>query len=375
LPTPRHDPRDARICEIERHNDENHRDPTRQIPSLAMTQWWEIAPVFVLAAAAVWWAGTRLPSYVVALSDKTGLGQGIAGMLVLGGITSLPELATGTSAAAIGAPLLSVNDILGSASLNLLLLALADMVLGDKPLTSVVARPVTLIQGVLSMMLFAIVGAAIGIGGGDFGGPVGLWSLAIFVFMLAALLVSDRAERRPMWQVVNPPDLELTEEAKRRPISTRKLSLALFGLTSVILVAGVTLANTGEAIARATGLGSGVVGLVFVAIATSLPEASAIVGAMRHKRYELAIGEIFGSNMFNLGILLAIDLVASGDPVIEQAGDFEIAAAMLALILTGIFVIGLVERRDRTVFRMGLDSIAAIIVYFGGIALLLSLAV
>lgn len=340
-----------------------------------MTQWWEIVPVFILAAAAVWWAGTRLPSYVVALSDKTGLGQGIAGMLVLGGITSLPELATGTSAAAIGAPLLSVNDILGSASLNLLLLALADMVLGDKPLTSVVARPVTLIQGVLSMMLFAVVGAAIGIGGGDWGGPVGLWSLTIFGLMLVALFVSDQAERRPMWQVINPPDLELTEETKRRPISTRHLAFALLGLTAIILVAGVTLANTGEAIAIATGLGSGVVGLVLIAVATSLPEASAIVGAMRHKRYELAIGEIFGSNMFNLGILLAIDLVAVGDPVIEQAGGFEIAAAMLALLLTGVFVIGLIERRDRTVFRMGLDSIVAICVYFGGMAMLISLAI
>ena len=109
-------------------------------------------------------------------------------------------------------------------------------------------------------------------------------------------------------------------------------------------------------------------------MATSLPEASAIVGAMRHKRYELAVGEIFGSNMFNLGIILAVDLVATGEPVIEQAGNFEIAAAMLALVLTGIFVLGLIERRDRTLLRMGEDSIAAILVYFGGIALLLSLA-
>jgi len=80
--------------------------------------------VFVSAAALVWWAGVRLPRFVVALSERTGWGQGLTGMLVLGGITSLPELATGTSAAILGAPLLSLNDILGSASLNLLLLRL-----------------------------------------------------------------------------------------------------------------------------------------------------------------------------------------------------------------------------------------------------------
>lgn len=335
---------------------------------------WEIVGLFVLAAAAVWWAGSRLPPYVVALSDKTGLGHGVAGMLVLGGITSLPELATGTSAAAIGEPLLSFNDILGSASLNLLLLALADMVLGNRPLTSVVAHPVTLIQGVLGMMLFAIVAVAIGIGGGDWGGPVGLWAIGISLAVLAALFLSDHAERRPMWQVVNPPDLELAEEARHATISTRRLTWSLIGLTSIILVGGVILANTGAAIARETGLGTSVIGFLVVALATSLPEASAIVGAMRHHRYELAIGEIFGSNMFNLGIILAIDLVAPGAPVIEQAGSFEIVGAMLALVLTGIFVIGLIERRNRTMFRMGEDSIAAIVAYASGTALLLSIA-
>ncbi len=338
-----------------------------------MSVLWQTAFVFMLAAAAVWWAGTRLPAYVVALSERTGVGQGFAGMLVLGGITSLPELATGTTAAAIGLPLLSLNDILGSASLNLLLLALADMALGSRPLTSVVARPVTLIQGVLGMTLFAFVGAAIGIGGGDFGGPVGAWSVAIFACVLIALFVSDRAERRPMWQVVNPPDLEVAEETRQKSISTGKLALVLTGLALVILVGGVTLANAGETIAEETGLGAGIVGLLIIAVATSLPEASAIIGAMRHKRYELAIGEIFGSNMFNLAIILAVDLVAPGKSVIEQAGGFEIAAAMLALVLTGIFVIGLIERRDRTVLRMGEDSIAAILLYFGGITLLLSL--
>ncbi|NVE96018.1 sodium:calcium antiporter [Altererythrobacter lutimaris] len=335
---------------------------------------WETAFIFVLAAAAVWWAGTRLPAYVVALSEKTGVGQGLAGMLVLGGITSLPEFATGTTAAAIGVPLLSLNDILGSASLNLLLLALADMALGEKPLTSVVARPVTLIQGVLGMTLFALVGAAIGIGGGDWGGPASAWSIAIFGAVVVALFVSGRAERRPMWQVVNPPDLEVAEESRRKQITAGKLALVLAGLASIILVGGVTLANAGETIAEETGLGTGIVGLLIIAVATSLPEASAIIGAMRHKRYELAIGEIFGSNMFNLAIILAIDLVAPGQGVIEQAGGFEIAAAMLALVLTGVFVIGLIERRDRTVLRMGQDSITAILIYFSGVALLVSLA-
>lgn len=339
-----------------------------------MSEGWQVGLVFALAAAAVWWAGTRLPAYVVALSERTGIGQGLAGMLVLGGITSLPELATGTSAAIIGLPLLSLNDILGSASLNLLLLALADSVLGNRPLTSVVARPVTLMQGVLGMILFALTAAAIGIGGSDLVGPVGAWAVAIFLGVVLSLHLSDRAEKRPMWQLVHPLDPELESPDEPRRISTRRLAGALFGLTAIIVAGGVTLANTGEIIVRETGLAAGVIGFLVIAVATSLPEASAIAGAMRHRRYELAVGEIFGSNMFNLAIILVIDAAATGPPVLSLAGDFEIAAAMLALVLTGIFVLGLIERRDRTVLRMGEDSIAAILVYAAGVALLLSLA-
>ncbi|KLI62922.1 sodium:calcium antiporter [Aurantiacibacter marinus] len=330
--------------------------------------------LFMLAAAAVWWAGTRLPAYVVALSERTGIGHGLAGMLVLGGITSLPELATGTSAAVIGVPLLSLNDILGSASLNLLLLALADMVIGDRPLTSVIAKPVTLMQGVLGMILFALTAAAIGTGGGDWGGPVGAWSMAIFVAVIIALVLSDRAERRPMWQVIHPLEPDLSEVSGAMPMPVSKLATGLAVLTVIVLAGGITLANTGDAIIRETGLGVGVAGFLMVAIATSLPEASAIVGAMRHRRYELAVGEIFGSNMFNLAIIFVVDLAASGPPVLKLAGDFEIAAAMLALVLTGIFVLGLIERRDRVVLRMGQDSITAIGVYIAGVALLLSIS-
>jgi len=330
--------------------------------------------VFVTAAALVWWAGVRLPRYVVALSERTGWGQGLAGMLVLGGITSLPELATGTSAAILGAPLLSLNDILGSASLNLLLLALADTAIGKRPLTSFVARPVTLIQGVLGMMMFAILGLAIGMGEPEWLRPVGIWTTLLLVGVIAALLIADRSERHPMWQVINLPIEEPAEGSVETPMPVREIAFGLAGLSALILIGGIALANSGEAIARQTGLGFGPVGFLFVAIATSLPEASAIVGAMRAQRYQLAIGEIFGSNLFNLGIIFAIDLVAPGPPIIGLAGAFEMSAAMLALLLTGIFVLGLIERRDRIFLRMGEDSIAVILLYVIGTALLLTWA-
>ncbi|WP_114520871.1 sodium:calcium antiporter [Altererythrobacter sp. ZODW24] len=329
---------------------------------------------FCAAASVVWWAGTRLPRHVVALSERTGLGQAFAGMLVMGGITSLPEMATATSAAALGSSQMALNNIIGSASFNILLLALADMVLGKQALTSVLAKPVTLIQGLLSMLLLGLVVAAIVVGSTFSAFGIGPWSLTILLFCLFAIRVAHRAERRPMWIVVNPPDLALVGELDEGTTSLRKIAAALGGLAALILVAGLGLAYTGDIIARESGLGGGLIGLVLAAAATSLPELSAITGAMRNQRYELAVGEIFGSNMFNIALIFLVDLAAPGPPVLAAAGSFEILAALLALLMSGIFVLGLIERRDHTFLRMGEDSIAVILVYAAGLTILFNVA-
>lgn len=326
--------------------------------------------VFAAAAVAVWRAGTRLPLYAAAIGDRTGIGQAFAGMVLLGGVTSLPELSTAVSAAAIGASSLALNNILGSVAFNIVLLALADMVLGKRPLTSVIAKPATLIQGVLGMLLLALVAAAVLWRDVPLAG-VGLWSLLLFAGCLAAMRIAYRSERRPMWAVIDPQaaeSLALEEEAAKEP---ERLYWGMAGLALVILAAGTVLAATGDAIAARTGLGGGVVGLIFVALATSLPELSSISGAMKARRYELAVGEVFGSNIFNLALIVVIDLVAPGRPVLGMAGRFEAVAALLGLVLTGIYVIGLIERRDRTFLRMGYDSVAVILLYFAVLFFLL----
>jgi cation:H+ antiporter len=204
---------------------------------------------------------------------------------------------------------------------------------------------------------------------------IGLWSSSLFIFCLVALRVSYRSEQRPMWMVVNPPEPDLLDRDHEADLLPRQLFWGTFGLAILILGAGTVLAHAGNSIAVRTGLSGGLVGLLFVALATSLPELSAITGAMRHKRYELAVGEVFGSNLFNLCIIFVVDAVSAGPPVIGTAGRFEAVAALLALLLTGIYVLGLIERRDRTVLHMGYDSIVTIILYGTGLVFLVHLSV
>jgi cation:H+ antiporter len=273
----------------------------------------------------------------------------------------------------MGASRLALANILGSVAFNVLLLAVADVMLRQRPLTSVVAQPSTLIHGVLGMMLLALVAAAIEFGETPVAG-VGVWSLLLFASCLAALRVAYRSERRPRWAVLNalPGDAAaIGDKSGRQP---HRIYRRTAGLALVILVAGTLLASAGDAIATRTGLGDSLFGLLFVALATSLPELSSITGAIRRRSYEMAVGEVFGSNIFELALVLAIDAVAPGPPVLAMAGKFEALAALLGLALTGLYVLGLIERRDRTLLGMGYDSIAALALYAVALAFLVGLS-
>ena len=330
---------------------------------------WGICLTFGAAAMTVWWAGKRLPAIAAVISAKTGLGQVFAGMLLLGGITTLPELATTSSAAAFGEGGLALNNALGSTAFNIMLLVLADAVLGRDALTSVVATPATLLQGVLSMLLLALTTAVILLGDRPIAG-VGIGSALLFIFCVAAMRIAAHYETRPAWEVVNPPAARAKQRAPDTSIPLRLLLIRLAGLAAMILIGGVILAHSGDAFAERTGLGAGLVGLVMLAIATSLPELTVITTAIRDGHYELAVGDVFGANLFNVAMIFTIDLFLRGAPVLQSAGSFEALAALLALLLTGTFVVGLLERGDRTLFRMGYDSIAALFIYGGGVIVL-----
>jgi cation:H+ antiporter len=101
-----------------------------------------------------------------------------------------------------------------------------------------------------------------------------------------------------------------------------------------------------------------------------LPEWSTVIESIRLNRYDMAIGDVFGTNIMNVMIIVLIDALNPGDPVLQAAGRFAGFAAVLALLLTSVFMIGLLERRDRTVLRMGLDSLVVVLVYAAGVVVL-----
>ena len=325
---------------------------------------WSLVALFAISAAAVWFGGSRLAGYVDAITDRTGLGQAFMGMLLLGGITSLPEVAAVTTSAAAGNAPLAVNNLLGTASINILLLAFADFIFGREALTSVAARPVTLLQGVLSMLLATAVAMIATIGDVALFG-VGAGALLLAAGAVLALWLASNFEHRHVWEVVGGGGEN--DEPRHDPRSTGRLAAYIALCALLILAAGFLLSTTADRIATETGLAAGMVGFVLVGFATSLPEVSSITAAVRMRRYQLAIGDVFGTNIFNIMLIFLADLVYRGGPVLGEAGRFEVIGAMLAVFMTGIFIVGLLERRDRTIFRMGYDALAAILVFATGL--------
>jgi cation:H+ antiporter len=136
---------------------------------------------------------------------------------------------------------------------------------------------------------------------------------------------------------------------------------------TVILVAGWALAATGDALSEQTGLGASFVGFALVAASTSLPELSTTLGAVRRHNYEMAVANILGTNCLEVALFLLADALYRGGPILASADRSALFAGAIGMIVTAIFLVGLLERRDRTVLRMGIDSLAVLVTYIAGL--------
>jgi cation:H+ antiporter len=145
------------------------------------------------------------------------------------------------------------------------------------------------------------------------------------------------------------------------------------GAAAVILASGFALAGTGEALAEQTGLGTSFVGMLLGGVATSLPEVTTTIAAVRLAQYEMAFADAFGTNLFSVMLLFVADVAYAGGPILNQVDRFSLFATLLGILLTGLYLAGLIERRHKTIAGVGLDSLIVLIAYAGGLAVLFSL--
>lgn len=325
--------------------------------------------LFVAAAVVVWFAGTRLARYADAFAEKTGIGRVAVGMMLLGSVTSLPEITIATTSTLQGTPLLSITDVLGSTALNVVILAIADASFGRGALTSIQGSSRVMLQGVLGIFVMALsIGAFVA--GDVLVLGVGAWSWLMLSAYIVSVLLLTRAPKDDAWKPAQPRKDRRSSDDEGEQWSMPRLSLLIALAAAGILVAGITLAQTGAALAEQSGLGLSFFGAVFLAVATSLPEVSMTIALARRRQYEMAISGIFGTNLFNVTVIVLVDALHPDGPVLPDVGRPAAVGALIGIVLTSIFLIGLIERRDRVFLRMGYDSIAVLLAYASGLVVL-----
>jgi cation:H+ antiporter len=325
--------------------------------------------IFAVAAVVVWFAGVRLTRNLDAIAERKGLDRVFVGMLMLGGITSLPEVANVTTASSIGNPALAVNNLLGSAAINVLLLAMADAATERRAVTGMVAHPSTMMMATLCMLVLIAVALAVTIGDVAVAG-VGVGAVVISALSIGCFRIATGYDKRSPWALDQESSTGASQASNYPAFDTGRAWLRVVFDGALIFAAGYALSQTGDAIAEQTGVASALVGFALIGLATSTPELATIVTALRLKRPEMAFGQVLGTNFVNLSLLPLADFFYEGEPVINELGRFEVVSALLGASLVGVFLVGLLEHRDRTVLKMGYDSAVVIVLFAAGLGLL-----
>ncbi len=320
----------------------------------------------LLAAGLILFASNFLAKSADIIALRTGLGRSFIGVVLLATATSLPELGTGVSAITIvGQPDLAVGDAFGSNLFNLFIIGLLDLFWrksGVPILNSVSTTSVFV--GILGILVLSITILAIALHGhlgvdGFAGWLISPMTIILFVMFLFSMYMIYRVAQSPEHAGVEAEEGEYASESLARAGATYLLAAA------IIIGSAIWLANIGEGIAHAMHWQASFVGTQFLAFSTSLPELAASLAALRINAPELAITNVLGSNLFNMGFILTIDdLALVGKPLWSSISSIHEATAVFAIIMTSVVIIGLMVRtRRRPTKYFTYESIALISLY------------
>jgi len=310
------------------------------------------------------YAGTRLCKYGDIIAEKTGLGGTWIGVVLLASVTSLPELVTGISSVTYaGVPDIAIGNVIGACVFNMLILAILDAIYRPMPVLSKALQGNILSAG-FGIFLLSTVAISLVLGNRIFRlGWVGLYTPLLVLIYLFAMKLVYLYERKQVSVFIK----EMAVELKYEDISV-KTALLKFCINAVfVIVAAVFLPKVGEGIAESTGLGLTFVGSIFIAMVTTIPEVVVSIAAVRMGAIDLAMGNLFGSNIFNIFILAIDDFFFMKGPILSLVNQNHIISALFAIAMTSTAIIGLTYRAEKRTLFLALDSIVIMLLYLANL--------
>ncbi len=329
---------------------------------------WAIISLFIAAALVLLVVGSRFAGLVDEIADRTGLGEAIAGAVLLGATTSLPGLLTSVIAASEGEAGFAVSNAIGGIAAQTTFLAVADMMYRRVNLEHAAASVPNLLQSVILIMLVSTVLFA---GGTPEVTLLGVHPVTVLLLVVYAygMRMAKQERDNPMWEPIETEET-VVDDPEEEVESERTMSQlwGLFGgMAATVALSGFVIARSGLALAAVTPLSGTVVGGLFTSVASSLPELVTVIAAVRIGALTLAVSDIVGGNIFDVLFVGAADIAYRDGSVYHALRSQDLFLLALTLMLAAILAAGLIHRQMKGI---GFEGLAILALYISGFTIL-----
>jgi len=317
---------------------------------------------FLFCAAVIFYAGHKLSLFGEILADRMGLAKSWVGIVLLGVITSLCELVTSVSSVTFhDLPDMAVSGTIGSCLFNLMVIGLLDL-FSKRPVSHVVDQGQILSAGFgIVLMGFAAIDILFGkylpimtfLNASD---PLSL--VYVLVYFLGMKMIFSYESTRAAASIVA---LAQGTPEHKRPLAAILLPFIFYA--ALIVGTSCYLPSLAEQIGKMTGWGQSFIGSSFIAVTTSLPEFAVSMSAAKRGSFDIAVGNLLGSNLFNVVILAVTDFCYGKAPLLRSVSENNALTALTTMIATGIVIIGLTYRSEKKLWLLAGDAIALLLVY------------
>jgi cation:H+ antiporter len=319
--------------------------------------------VFLVSGGAVAAAGTRLAKYGYTIAEGTGLGGMWVGAILVAAATSLPELLTDTHAVLQGLPSLAVGDLFGSCMANMMVLAVADLATRSPRMLTRVAVNQALV-GTLGIVLMVVATIGLLAGGSPAIFGIGWPPLVVGFAYVAGMRLLHRNREEPAFRT--PAEVERVRPS-RAAVRRALIGFAIAAL--VIVVAAPYLARSTAELGRQIGISEGFAGLLLLAFTTSLPEIAVSYASVRAGAYSLTVGNLLGSNCFNMAALLPLDLVHGPGSLLAEVHAGLVVGALFGMLLMALALLDILNKSERRFWVIEPGPAFMVVAYLAGVYL------
>lgn len=326
--------------------------------------------VFLLSTIVIWISGIKLTKAIDAITTHFDLGEAFGGMVFLSIVTNLPEIAITAVAAYHREYDIAISNILGGIAIQTVVLVLIDIfgVGRVAPLTEKGHSKILIVEGLAVIFILCLVLTA-----SQF--PATLifarstpfeW-IILAIWVGAIFMTTNYMNKKKKVVIEQKMSVHLLRYPKAKFQGTITMAILVLSVGAIVtLFAGWGLVITGEQLTIRWGMSGVLFGGTILALCTALPEISTGIASAKLRDYNMAVSDIFGGNAF-LPVLFLMASLISGDAILPNLKPSDIYLTILGIILTGIYMIGMVIHSKKQILRMGIDSLIVLIVYLIGL--------